>query len=186
MQSRGILTERCRRYLLLIANQDLDTELRVKIGASDLVQETLLTAQSAFGRFIGSSDEELQRWLRKILLNKLATAQRTYRRSDKRNVSREQPLLGHLEGMAEGRSLQDASKTPSESAIAAEQAQALEEALASLSHHYREVIERRCFDLESFQAIGRARGISGDAARKLWCRAIERLRQVWKPDDASG
>ena len=40
--SLGQLYERCQRYLLLIANNELGEEFRAKLGPSDIVQETLL------------------------------------------------------------------------------------------------------------------------------------------------
>ncbi len=73
-ESLGQLVDRCRNYLLLVANRGLNPDLRVKVGASDLVQETLLAAQRGFDRFEGSSDAELRLWLRRILLNKMASA----------------------------------------------------------------------------------------------------------------
>ncbi len=41
----GALLDAFRNYLMLIANAELDSELRKKFGASDLVQETCLHAQ---------------------------------------------------------------------------------------------------------------------------------------------
>ena len=45
----GDLLEGCRQYLLLVANEELDSELTAKSGASDMVQETFLRAQHNFG-----------------------------------------------------------------------------------------------------------------------------------------
>jgi RNA polymerase sigma-70 factor, ECF subfamily len=50
-EALGQALEICRGYLLRVANQGLDAELRAKGGASDLVQETFLEAQRDFGRF---------------------------------------------------------------------------------------------------------------------------------------
>ena len=48
----GQLLEGCRKYLLLVANESLDSDLRPKGGASDLVQETFVQAQRIFERFV--------------------------------------------------------------------------------------------------------------------------------------
>ena len=71
----------------------------------------------------------------------------------------------------------DQAATPCGKAMADEQTFAIEQAIDGLPEHYRQVVKRRCFDRQSFVEIGRALQISDDAARKLWCRAIDRLRQ---------
>ena len=58
-EALGEALEACRNYLLMVANRQLDPQLRVKGGASDLVQETFLEAQRDFGRFQGTSDAEV-------------------------------------------------------------------------------------------------------------------------------
>src|SRR5262245_54559198 len=77
-QALGGLLEACRPYLLLIANEELDADLRAKIAPSDLVQETLLRAQQEFGRFKDDGEDRLLAWLRRILLNHLANVRRDY------------------------------------------------------------------------------------------------------------
>ncbi len=90
----GMLIDHYRPYLLLIANQELDPAIRGKLGASDVVQETMLTAQHAIGDFRGSTHEEMLGWLRGILLNDLLEAGRSYRGTAMRNVGREVPIDG--------------------------------------------------------------------------------------------
>ena len=55
-----------RHYLLRIAEQELDPDLRAKGGASDLVQLTFLEAQRDFARFHGDTAAELRAWLRRL------------------------------------------------------------------------------------------------------------------------
>ena len=62
-QALGQVLELCRRYLLHIANSELDSHLQAKLGASDVVQETFLEAQRIFDRFEGNSPDELRAWL---------------------------------------------------------------------------------------------------------------------------
>ena len=47
----GPLLDECRQYLLSVANQELGPELRSKTGASDMVQETFLSAGRHFCDF---------------------------------------------------------------------------------------------------------------------------------------
>ena len=88
----GQLLEAYRPYLLLVANRELPPDLRVKVGASDLVQETFLDAQRDFPRFRGSTERELLAWLRRILLTNLALVGRQFRDTEKRQLDREVPL----------------------------------------------------------------------------------------------
>src|SRR5436305_5046457 len=91
-EALGQALQACRFYLLLIAERELDPGVRAKGGASDLVQQTFLEAQQDFGRFGGTSGQELRVWLRRLLLNNLANFERHYRQTAKRQSDREQPL----------------------------------------------------------------------------------------------
>src|SRR5262245_50318676 len=93
-EALGLALEACRNYLLLIAERELDPDLRAKGGASDLVQETFLEAFRDFSRFHGTSEVELLAWLRQLLLHNLANFARRYRDTAKRQVGREVPLHG--------------------------------------------------------------------------------------------
>ena len=68
----GELFEECRNYLLWIANRRLDQSIQSKVGASDLVQETILQAHQIFDRFHGATRQELLAWLAQILELKCA------------------------------------------------------------------------------------------------------------------
>jgi RNA polymerase sigma-70 factor (ECF subfamily) len=69
----------------------LDPRLRRRFDYSDLVHETVLRAQQALGDFRGTSQEEMLRWLRKILLNQLRDQVRR-EHTQKHDVAREQSL----------------------------------------------------------------------------------------------
>src|SRR5262249_46344878 len=88
-EALGEVLEACRAYLLLVANKEIDPQLQAKGGASDLVQETFLEAQRAFGRFQGTTADELRAWLRQLLLHNVADFGRRYRGTGKRRVERE-------------------------------------------------------------------------------------------------
>src|SRR5262245_34174522 len=92
MEALGQALEQFRRYLLRIAERELDPELRAKGGASDLVQLTFLEAQRDFARFHGDSGPEQRAWLRRLLVDNLANFERRYRGTAKRRVAREVAL----------------------------------------------------------------------------------------------
>src|SRR5262249_1313717 len=68
----GRLLDEYRPYLLGIANEEFDADLRARGGPSDLVQESLMEASRDFANFRGRQQEELLAWLRGILRNNLA------------------------------------------------------------------------------------------------------------------
>jgi RNA polymerase sigma-70 factor, ECF subfamily len=176
----GRALEACRRYLLGVAEGELSPDLRSKGGASDLVQETFLEAQRDFGRFEGSSPEELRAWLRQVLLHNVGAFTRRYRATGKREIAREvgfgadSSLLG-IQQVPAGSTL-----SPSGVAIEHERALALRRAVDRLPEEYRRVVILRFEDGLSFEEIGQITDRTADAARKVWSRAMERLRREWE------
>lgn len=174
----GQALETYRRYLLLVAQQELDPELQAKGGASDLVQQTFLDAQQDFAAFRGTSEAELRSWLRQMLLRNLADFNRRYRETTKRRVGREVPLEAGSSSGDLGLGPYAATASPSAEAMAHEEAAALQVALEGLPEDYRRVITLRQQEQLSFEEIGAQLGRSPDATRKLWARAIQRLKQA--------
>ena len=166
-----------RGYLLLVANRELDGELRAKGGASDLVQETFLEAQRDFARFHGNSEAELRAWLRRLLLNNVANFTRQYRDRAKREVAREVPLEAGGSSHERGAGLAADTTSPSGQAIAREQAKALEQAMERLPPDYRQVLALRHEQKLTFAQIGEQMQRTANAARMLWLRAVERLQK---------
>src|SRR5271168_2024112 len=87
---------RQRDYLLLLARLQLNPRLRSKLDPSDVVQQTLLQAQEKLGQYRGQTEAELAAWLRKILVNVLADALRTFGAA-KRDVALERSLEADLQ-----------------------------------------------------------------------------------------
>ena len=164
----GRLLNTCRPYLLLIAEAEFPTDLHGKLGASDLVQETLVRGVEHFGTFQGHTQAELHGWLRKILLNHLANVWKAYG-TEKRQVEREQ--------LADSALADPHWLPPSGEAASREESQRLEAALARLPDEYQQVIRLRHQENLSFAQVGAAIGKSEDAAGKIWARALERLQK---------
>ncbi len=181
-EALGNLLQSCRNYLLLVAGQELDADLQAKGSASDLVQETFLEAQRDFARFHGTSEAELLAWLRQILVNNVANFTRRYR-TGKREVHREVVLDANDSAQDSGRAAPDPADplpTPSSEAVEREQAAALQRALDRLPDDYRQVLVLRYLEGRSFEEIAPLLNRSADAVRKLFARAMQRLRQEWE------
>src|SRR5690606_33852266 len=171
----GELLEGARKYLLTVAEQKLDGELRGKIGASDLVQDTFVEAQRDFVRFRGTTERELLAWLSATLLHRFLNAVRHYRFAQKRALAREtsddaaQEILG---GIACG------MPTPRTNLMAQEEQRLLKAAFDRLPNTVRDILILRIWDRATFAEIGALCSCSSEAARKRFLRAIEELRSV--------
>jgi RNA polymerase sigma-70 factor (ECF subfamily) len=176
-EALGQVLENFRGYLLLVADRELDPELRAKGGGSDLVQETFLEAQRDFAQFRGASVEEFRAWLRRLLLNNVANFTRQYRRRAKRDVGREIPLEAGGSSHERGAGLAANTVSPSGAVLALEQAEALARALERLPADYRQVLAYRHDEQLTFEEIGQRMQRTANAARMLWLRAVERLQR---------
>jgi RNA polymerase sigma-70 factor (ECF subfamily) len=178
--SLGQALEACRGYLLSIAQQEIDPQLRPKGSASDLVQETFLKAHRHFAHFHGTAEEELLAWLRRLLLNNLADFRRLYHETQKRDAGLElaAPDWQLLARTGAGPVADEPS--PSAEAMAREQAEALQRTLDRLPADYRRVLVWRHQEERSFEEIGQLMNRSVNAVRKLWARAVQRFQEEWE------
>jgi RNA polymerase sigma-70 factor, ECF subfamily len=179
-EALGQSLEACRRYLLAIADRQLDPDLQAKGGASDLVQETFLEAQRDFEQFQGSSPEELRAWLRQVLLHNLGAFTRKFRATSKRAIALEIALQANGSAAGVGDGLAGSNLSPSAVAIEHEQVVALRRALERLPEECRRIVILRFEESRSFEEIGLLTDRSPAAARKVWSRAMERLRLEWE------
>jgi RNA polymerase sigma-70 factor (ECF subfamily) len=177
-EALGRLLEACRQQLLQLAERELDSDLRAKASASDLVQQSFLEAHQGFGQFRGRTEAELLAWLRRILLHNVVNFSRQYHGTEMRAAGREVPL-----DQAAGQTLPAGQLSPSGQAMANEQAEAVRRALQRLPQEYHAVLLMRQCDRRSFEEIGKTLGRSAGAARKLWARALERLKQEVEATD---
>jgi len=84
----GELLERCQPFLTLNARYGLPEEMARCLGASDLVQETMMDAVRGFGKFKGRTEPEFSKWIKVIQAHNLLDLVRKHRRQ----VARERPL----------------------------------------------------------------------------------------------
>ncbi|MEM8680733.1 MAG: sigma-70 family RNA polymerase sigma factor [Planctomycetota bacterium] len=163
-----------RDYLLFIANQQMDAEVRPRFAPSDMVQNAMAQAVEKFAEFRGGNQRALLGWLRQILLNQIKDAIK-HAHAGKRDVNREKTLDPSEGGVRlEAR---DADLTPASEAIAREEARQLREALVRLSPDYQQVLKLRNGERLSFADIASRMDRSETAVKKLWGRAIEALKR---------
>jgi RNA polymerase sigma-70 factor, ECF subfamily len=166
-----------RAYLKVLADRCLGGDLKSKVDASDLVQETFAEVYREYHRFEGLPDEEFKALLIRMMMNNLKSFTRRYRGSLKREVAREVPLNGYGEDPGPGLQVAAPGPSPSENVAAEEDLQRLAAQLERLPERDRMAVTLRSQEGSTFLEIGQRLGCSSVAARKLWLRTVEKLRR---------
>lgn len=185
-ECRDRLFALCRSYLGFAARAQVESWLRLKVDASDLVQQTLLEAHRDFDRFAGATEQEWLAWLRKILAHNVSDFIRRYRGTAKRQVRREMPFRdpgasGPAAGAPEPVA---ADSTPSQQLALVDEQLRVTAALAELAPDYQEVVVLRNLERLPFAEVAERMGRSRPAVQMLWMRAIRRLQEMLDDRDA--
>ena len=176
-EALGELLGQYRSLLLWTAHQAMNSDLRTKVAASDVVQETLLEAFRDFQHFRGDSDQQWQAWLQQVLTNNVANLERRFRRTSKRSIDLERSIEAESSVRREAELGFQRDLQPEVSAIQKEQTESLNVALMSLPDDYRQVLVYRYQDQLTFVDIARRMNRSDNAVRKLWARAVQSLQE---------
>lgn len=173
----GMLLDGYRNYLRLLARMQLSRMLQVRISPSDLAQESILTARTAFGGFRGSTEPQLLGWLRKILATELIDATR-FHSAKRRDIGQEQRLDDAIEQSSVDMGLVVTApiSSPSQAAIRRERSILLAEALDRLPADYSEVIVQKHLESRSFPEIAERMDRSVASVKSIWTRAMTKLR----------
>lgn len=180
--ARERLFATCRSYVQLVARAQVESWLRAKVDASDLVQQTLLDAHRGFDGFRGGSEGEWLAWLRRILQHNAVDFVRHYRCTDKRQAGREiaigrpNPEDSYVRGIEPS----DPGDSPSEAFLRHERELEVAEAIAELSPDHQEVILLRNLQRLPFDEIAERMDRSRPAVQMLWMRALQKLEEKLK------
>ncbi len=175
-EALGELLQLHRGYLRVLAQRELGTRLEVRMDASDLVQQTCLSAYRSFSDFQGTDIAAFVAWLRRIHERNLRDTIREHVLAAKRSVDNEQPLDVLREKEMAAR--QDPS--PTARALANEEAVVLALAMEQLPADQREAIRLRHLEDTPLAEIANYLGRSEDAIGGLLKRGMRTLRQRLK------
>jgi RNA polymerase sigma-70 factor (ECF subfamily) len=175
----GLLLERYRNYLTLLARVQIGRRIQAKIDVADVLQDVSLEVHRRIGGFRGGSEGELLAWLRQILGGVLANQLRRYFGAKRRDVRLERDLGEDLDrsSRAMAAPLAAAGSSPSAQASRREQAVLLADAINGLPPDYREVIILRQLEGLSFPEVADRMGKTQDSVKNLWARALAKLRR---------
>lgn len=175
-----MLFAQCRGFLGIVARAQVESQLRAKVDASDLVQETMLEAYRDFHKFRGTTEAEWLAWLRQILAHNAANFVRHYRGTAKRQAQREVALLAAGDN-SEARVLldpADSGESPSQQLLCKERELQIAEAMTQLTADHREVILLRNLERLPFEEVAQRMGRTRPAVQMLWMRALQKLHEI--------
>ena len=169
--------QRMNGYLLAVANAKMDRSLEAKFGGSDVVQKSCMDAHSQIQRFRGTSEAQLRVWLKQILLSNLKDFSKAFTGTESRNLFRERLV-------ETSRIPTRNCDTPSQIFARDESCDALWTAIEALSDRHRLVVEARHRWGWSYQEIANELNVTEVAARKIWTRAIQKLKLMLANEQA--
>jgi RNA polymerase sigma-70 factor, ECF subfamily len=176
--ARDELFARCRSYVNLVARAQVESWMRTRTDASDLVQQTLMEAHRGFDEFRGRTEAEWLAWLKQILCHNVHDFIRK-QKADKRDIRKEARLRN---ASPDGESFQfepcGSEPTPSEVLTGLEEQLELAEAIEQLPEDYQQVILLRNLQRLPFDEVALRMDRSRPAAQMLWTRAIKKLEEV--------
>ena len=169
VSARWRALEACRDYLQLVVRRGQWSNRTADSATSDLVQDTIVGGWRSFSRFQGRTPAQLRAWLRVILVHASLKARRLA-----------------IEARVDTENLAGPITSPSHAADQKESQIVLDAALAALPPRSRTAIHMRLWEGRSFADIGTQLGISEDAARMLYGRALAKLRESLRRGHAPG
>jgi len=173
---RGQLLERYRPRLYRKAMQALGPHIRGRVGASDIVQNTMLDAERGFAQFSGSTLEEFEAWLlithRRGILREILKHE-----AGKRQIAKERRLTE--QGPADSCISADpaaSGPTPSVCVMRREQTAQITKALNGLPRAQQAAVALRYLQGRSVSEIAEILGRTSSATEGLLKRGMANLR----------
>lgn len=177
-EALGKLLEAQRDHLRRRASIALGEKVGVRVDASDIVQQTCMSAINHFREFRGRSLEDFLAWLFGIHDRNIIDEVRKHTRAARRTVEREQPI----DGAPIGTLAKDRENSPSENFGAKERASVLEAALNQLPDVQREVVKLKHLKGWPLARIAEHLGRSEPAVVGLLTRGMRKLKQLLNDD----
>ncbi len=181
-EALGVLLDRYRPYLRLLAQRGIGSELQARVDPSDVVQRAFLDAHRDWTGFRGQAEPELVAWLRRILENNVSETVGEHVRAQRRSTRKERPLTEPGDGVLPA-NLAAEQSSPSQRAMRGEAAVALARAIETLPDDQREAIRLRYLEGWTLAQITEHFDRSQVAVAGLLKRGLRGLRKYF--DDVS-
>lgn len=162
--------DRIRPVLMSIARDLVDRDLQAKIGASDLVQETMLDVVRDYDSLRSQDPKQVERWYREILINNFRDLTRFFRKARKRSVTKELPLTDDMPDLR-------SNLRPDLPIVREEQLLSMREAIDRLPSPHQQMLKWRYLDRLSYRKIATMVSRKEDAVRMMVNRSLNRLKR---------
>lgn len=148
--------------------------VRRRVAESDVLQEAFLTAFLRLSDFDDRGPGSFGRWISRIVENKVRDALRHHLGTRKRRGERETATAPEATVLYAGHS-------PSSQAALSEASQRLRDAMKGLSELDRNILLLVHEQALRFREVGERLGLTADAARMRYTRALSRLSKRLEP-----
>ncbi|MEY3173708.1 MAG: hypothetical protein RLZZ436_1622 [Planctomycetota bacterium] len=159
----------------------IDPRIRSRIDATDVLQETWVTASRRMAAFLQNPTVSPFVWLRQLALQTLIDIHRR-ELCHRRDAGREIQLVGNSPlgdtSLSIAHFLADQITSPSQHLMRAEDLQHLQAALNSMPEVDREVLALRHFEQLTNQQTAEVLGLTPTAASNRYVRAAARLTEI--------
>lgn len=152
----------------------ISQRLRRRVSVDDLVQDTFLAAHGARDAFRDRGEGSFRAWLTAIADNRLQDAVRRHTSAAKRSTNREVTRAARPETAY----LVAVQRSPSSVVASDEQLDLVRAAMEELSDDYRTVLRLALEQGLSLREVAERMDRSRDATKKLYGRAVCRLRAL--------
>lgn len=176
-----LLHDRYEPLLRARAARAIGPRLGRRVGESDVMQETWLTAFLRLESFVDRGPGSFRAWLGRILQHKIHDEVRDHVIAGRRSVRREQPQ----DGTAPETRLASPGSSPSLHAAKREERGDMLAAIDALPESYRVLLRLVHVDGLTLTGAAAVLGRSANATCKLYGRALDRLTRVLTRGGAS-
>lgn len=170
-----------RERLRVLAERNLNPQLRKRVTAEDVVQDTLSSACSKIDFFENHPEIPLYFKLRILLFQTLTALERKHLQSQKRDAFKEVEVTDSdtvATGQVNWNLFADTVTGPFTRIARIDRHELLRQALKKLSENDRQILELRHFDGMSNSECAAALKIEAKAASIRYVRALQRLQQL--------
>lgn len=171
---------RHRDRLRRMVDVRMHPRLQGRVDASDVIQETFIEAARVLKNGQQNQDIPVYLWLRRLANQKLIQAHRQHLQAVGRDARREQAQVAEPQAssVSIARYLIGNFTSPSLQAIRQERESMLQRGLEQLEPLDREVLALRHFEQLGGPESAEILGISHDAVKKRYIRALEKLQRI--------
>jgi len=180
-EALGLLLDRYRPYLRLLAQRRLGPDVQARVDPSDVVQRAYLDVYRDWATFRGQAERELIAWLRRVLENNAAETVQEHIVAKKRSTKKEKRLADSADGEQSLANMLAADQSsPSQRAMRGEAAIRLAQAMETLPDDQREAVRLRYLEGWPLTEIAGRLDRSEVAAAGLLKRGLRGLRKCFE------